>query len=82
MATRAAAAWYAGGMETMELMVDGFADRVPAGTSLAQLIERHRAQHKDLVVELDGRFVYPGEYATTFPPPGARVEFIHPAFGG
>lgn len=69
-------------METIELIVDGFSDRVPVGTSLAQLIERHRAQHKDLVVELDGRFVYPADYDHTFPTPGARVEFIHPAFGG
>ncbi len=69
-------------METIELIVDGFPDRVPVGTSLAQLIARHRAQHKDLVVELDGHFVYPGEYEDTFPSQGARVEFIHPAFGG
>ncbi|MCA1906477.1 MAG: MoaD/ThiS family protein [Desulfarculus sp.] len=69
-------------METIEVVVDGFVDRIPVGTSISQLIARHRAQHKDLVVELDGRFVYPADYEATFPSHGARVEFIHPAFGG
>ena len=69
-------------MELIELMVDGLADRIPADASPAQLIPRHQAQRKDLVVELEGRFVYPGAYARTNPAPGARVEFIHPASGG
>lgn len=69
-------------MSMINISVDGFPDQVPAGTTLAQLIERHQAQHKDLIVELDGRFVFPRDYASTRLAPGSRVELIHPAFGG
>ncbi len=68
--------------ELMTITVDGFEDRVPQGTTLSQLILRHRAQHKDLVVELDGRFVHPHDYERIELPAGCRVELIHPAFGG
>ncbi|MFH1060148.1 MAG: MoaD/ThiS family protein [Pseudomonadota bacterium] len=69
-------------MSLISITVDGFPDQVPEGTNLADLIQRHKAQHKDLIVELDGRFVFPKDYASTRPSPGSRVEFIHPAFGG
>ena len=66
----------------ISITVDGFPDEVTPGTSLAQLIERHQAQHKDLVVEHNGRFVPPPKYEQTEVSPGDRVELIHPAFGG
>ncbi|MFZ5587143.1 MAG: sulfur carrier protein ThiS [Thermodesulfobacteriota bacterium] len=69
-------------MSLISIIVDGFPDQVPEGATLDELIERHQAQHKDLIVELDGRFVYPRDYAATRLAPGSRVEFIHPAFGG
>jgi sulfur carrier protein len=68
--------------ELITVTVDGFADRVPAGTSVAELIQRHKAQHKDLLVELGGRFVPPGDYERTILKDGDRIELIHPAFGG
>ncbi len=64
------------------MVVDGFAERLPAGLSLAALILRQQSQHKDLVVELNGRFVHPRDYETTLFDQGDRVELIHPAFGG
>ncbi|MEJ2660007.1 MAG: MoaD/ThiS family protein [Desulfobacteraceae bacterium] len=36
----------------------------------------------DLIVELNGRFVYPRDYATTIVGAGDRLEFINPNFGG
>ena len=69
-------------MENIVITVDGFAESVPACSSLPELIERHQAQHKDLVVEINGRFVHPTKYAQTALRQGDRVELIHPAFGG
>ena len=36
----------------------------------------------DLIVELNGRFVFAQDYAATRVAPNDRVEFIHPNFGG
>lgn len=49
---------------------------------MPELIERHQAQHKDLVVEVNGRFVHPSRYPEIAFQDGDRVELIHPAFGG
>ncbi|RJX34875.1 MAG: sulfur carrier protein ThiS [Desulfarculus sp.] len=64
------------------IQVDGFPEQAPAGTTLAQLIERLSVQHQDLIVEHNGRFVYPRDYAKLRLNEGDRVEFILPAFGG
>jgi len=69
-------------MNLISIIVDGFPERVPAGLGLPELIERQRAQHKELVVEVNGRFVHPGDYPGLILRDGDRVELIHPAFGG
>lgn len=68
--------------ENISIVVDGMAEAVPQGLSLPQLILRHQAQHKDLIVEINGRFVHPREYERVELKDGDRVELIHPAFGG
>ena len=35
-----------------------------------------------MMVEQNGRFVYPQDYDTTLPETGDVLEFIHPDFGG
>ena len=68
--------------QEISLIVDGMPDRVPAGTTLAELIDRHQSWHKDLIVELNGRFINPDNYTSTCPEDGSKVEMILPAFGG
>lgn len=68
--------------DEMNIILDGFPEDVPLGLSLAGLIALKSAQHKDLVVELDGRFVHPGDYESTTLQPGCRVELLYLAFGG
>ncbi|WP_419662076.1 MoaD/ThiS family protein [Desulfosarcina variabilis] len=36
----------------------------------------------DLIVELNGRFIYPRDYATTIVQSGDEIEFMNPDFGG
>ncbi|MFH2125437.1 MAG: sulfur carrier protein ThiS [Pseudomonadota bacterium] len=67
---------------SITITVDGLAEEVPRGLGLPQLIERHQAQHKDLIVEINGRFVHPKTYHEVELNQGDRVELIHPAFGG
>ena len=68
--------------DTITIVLDGFPEQVPADITIAELIERHRAAHKDLVVEVNGRFVHVRDYPTTRLAEGSRVEFILAAFGG
>jgi thiamine biosynthesis protein ThiS len=64
------------------IILDGFPEQVPQGLTLQDLIALKSAQHKDLVVELEGRFVYPRDYSSIYLQPGARVELLYLAFGG
>ncbi len=66
----------------IKIIVNGFDEQVPAGSTLAQLVELFEEQHPELVAELNGRFVHPDDYAATVVAEGARVEFINAAFGG
>jgi len=67
---------------TITLIVNGFSETIPAKTSLAQLIVHLKEGDSDLIVEHNGRFVYPRQYPTTLLAGGDRVELINPNFGG
>lgn len=66
----------------MKVIIDGLAEEVEGGMSLAELIEARREASAELIVELNHRFVYHRDLASTFLKEGDQVEFIHPAFGG
>jgi sulfur carrier protein len=63
-------------------MVDGFPEQIPAGSSLAEVVERFGGARQDLITEMNGRFVPRREWVATEVPEGARLELIHAAFGG
>jgi thiamine biosynthesis protein ThiS len=69
-------------MREIIITVDGFQERIPADLGLPGLIARQQAQHKDLLVEINGRFIHPSQYPSVVLSDGDRVELIHPAFGG
>ncbi|MEW5724460.1 MAG: sulfur carrier protein ThiS [Thermodesulfobacteriota bacterium] len=66
----------------MKVVINGFEEEVKAGLILADLIVQLREQSSSLIVEVNGRFVYPKDYGTYEIRPGDRIEMIHPAFGG
>jgi len=68
--------------DAFDIIVNGFPEAVPAGTTLADLTTTHKEGDVDLIVEHNGRFVYPAQYAHTGLSAGDRVEFINPNFGG
>lgn len=68
--------------DRVRIVVNGFAEEVPAGTSIQGLIAIFKEGDTDLIVELNGAFLYPERYATTVVRPGDRIEFINPNFGG
>jgi len=67
---------------TMRITVNGIPEDVPQSATLADLIALLHETDRDLIVEHNGRFVFPQEYSVTQVAGGDRVEFIHPNFGG
>lgn len=66
----------------MNIIVNGFSEEVPTGSTIAQLIVLFQEEHPELIAELNGGFVHPGDYPTTVVDNGATVEFVNAAFGG
>lgn len=68
--------------EYIEITINDVRERVMAGSTLETLISNFGETDPDLIVELNGRFVYPRAYATTIAKQEDRLEFINPNFGG
>ena len=66
----------------MQIVVNGLEEDVEPGVTITELIERFQERDKDLIVELNHRFVYPRDYGGVRLEEGDVLEFIHPAFGG
>lgn len=66
----------------MKLIIDGFEEQVPDGLSVAGLLDHLAEPQKDLVFELNGRYLHRDKYPTTGLADGDRIELIHAAFGG
>jgi len=66
----------------IRITVNGLPETVPPSATIAGLIDLFREMDRDLIVEHNGRFVFPQNYASTAVAPDDRVEFIHPNFGG
>ncbi len=68
--------------ERMEVIINGFKERVKKGSSITELILKYDEMESAMMVERNGKFVYPQDYDKTLPEPGDVLEFIHPDFGG
>jgi thiamine biosynthesis protein ThiS len=68
--------------EKITIIVNGFPERVPKGSTVAQVMEMIGEAGVDLITEVNGRFVHPRDYAKVTVSEGSVLEFIHPAFGG
>lgn len=66
----------------IEIILNDLPQKVPANSSLAVLIRHLKEADPDLIVELNGRFVYPRDYADIIVSQGDQLELINPNFGG
>ncbi len=62
--------------------MNGFKEKVPGNLTISRLIEHLREGDVHLIVELNGRFIYPQKYHITHVESDDSVEFINPNFGG
>jgi thiamine biosynthesis protein ThiS len=64
------------------IIVNGLSEKVPEGATLEDLVKLFNELDPDLIVEHNGRFIYPHEYGSTSVSENDRVEFINPNLGG
>jgi thiamine biosynthesis protein ThiS len=68
--------------EIITVVVNGLEEKIPVDSTLAYLIGYFNEADKDLIVELNGKFVHAEQYADTKVNNGDILEFINPHFGG
>ncbi|MDD3847555.1 MAG: sulfur carrier protein ThiS [Syntrophorhabdaceae bacterium] len=66
----------------IEIILNGLKEKVPEGTTIAELIRLSGEADKHLVVECNNRFIHPHAYPATTVNKDDKVEFINPDFGG
>ena len=66
----------------MRVTINGFLEEVPEGTTIAEVIDRNQEFEVHMIVELNHRFIYQKDFATTVLNEGDNLELIHAAFGG
>ena len=67
---------------TIEVTVDGFAEQLPPGLTLAELLQRRGDSPKSTIVEHNGAYVRADRLSDVSVAEGDRIEIILPAFGG
>ncbi len=67
---------------TIEVIISDLKEIVPENVTITELIVRFKERDINLIVEHNGRFVYPRAYIKTHLANGDRLEFINPNFGG
>ena len=66
----------------IDIMVNGEARRVPATTTVAQVIETMGVNAATVVAEVSGTIIVPEQFATTTLAAGAQVELVRFVGGG
>ncbi|MDD3847550.1 MAG: sulfur carrier protein ThiS [Syntrophorhabdaceae bacterium] len=66
----------------MEILYNGVWEEVLADTTVSDLVIKANEKDSGLIVEVNNRFIFPGDYGKTSLSEGDRVEFINPDFGG
>lgn len=66
----------------IDVLINGAAQRVPAGISLAELLMRLALQERRLAIEYNLEVVPRSQYAEVRLQPGDRLEIVHAIGGG
>ena len=66
----------------VKIRIDDQPVEAPDDATVARMLDIRGEAVGHVLVELNGVYVYPEEYAVRKLRPGDRLEFIYPAFGG
>ena len=66
----------------MRIKMNDLEEKVPAGITVTGLIRHFQEGDTDLIVEINGQYVYPRDYDARVVHENDSVEFINPNLGG
>jgi thiamine biosynthesis protein ThiS len=66
----------------MNIQVNGLNETIPRGLNISNLIKLLGEGDPHLIVEQNGRYVYPKDYDSCRVMENDRIEFINPNLGG
>jgi thiamine biosynthesis protein ThiS len=66
----------------VEIKVDGLSRQVPDRSTVSEVLGILGEPETYHLVEVNGQYIHPRDYATTRLQEGDRLEIIYPAFGG
>lgn len=66
----------------MNIELNGLKETIPDGLTINGLIAHFKEGDPDLIVEQNGRYIYPKDYDTHMVRENDSIEFINPNLGG
>jgi len=66
----------------MKIELNGLKETVPENISIDALIELFKEGDPDLIVEVNGKYIYPKNFKITTISENDSIEFINPNLGG
>ncbi len=66
----------------MEIELNGLKETIPDNISIYALIDLFKEGDPDLIVEINGKYIFPKNYKTTTVQERDTIEFINPNLGG
>ncbi len=66
----------------MKIILNGFEETVPDNPTITDLLEWAGEGDPDLIVEHNGKYIYPVTYSTCRIRENDHIEFINPNLGG
>jgi len=66
----------------ISITFNGLNEEVPENSTVAYLIEHFNEKDHSVIVEINGRYIFPQTYGTTTVSEGDKLEFINPDVGG
>jgi thiamine biosynthesis protein ThiS len=69
-------------LEKIVVTLNGLREEVPAGLTVSALIAHFKEGDPDLIVEINGKYIYPREFNDVLVVNNDSIEFINPNLGG
>jgi thiamine biosynthesis protein ThiS len=66
----------------VQVFIDGLAEEVRNGATVLEILQNRGEPTSHVLVEINGSFVHPNDYAARTLRVGDRLEVVYPAFGG
>ncbi len=69
-------------MTKIVIELNGLKEEIPTGLSISKLIVHFKEGDPDLIVEKNGKYIYPKDYISEYVENNDIIEFVNPNLGG